>query len=420
MTRALMLPARSQGRVPPRRAVLLGIPVVVSILLAFGCGGGSNSGGNNGGSGSGSDQNVQALHVDAGPAGNYANGAFTSIIICTPGSSSCQTITGVLVDTGSSGLRVLSSALTLNLPQQKDSNGNAIAECNQFQDGFTWGPVQSADIQIAGEKASAVPIQVIGSPSFPVPTGCTNTGLSSEDTLQTLGANGILGLGSFRQDCGGACAVTGSGNPGLYFTCPSSGCVQTAEALANQVQNPVWMFSTDNNGVLIELPSVATGGAGPFSGSLIFGIGTQSNNGLGNATVFTLNPQGEFTTVFNHHSVTGFIDSGSNGLFFLDSNSTGLPTCTGSQNASSFYCPSSTQQFSATNQGANGASNQVTFAVSNANALFSVPGAVAFSDLAGPNPGFFDFGLPFFYGRNVFSAIEGQSTSAGVGPYWAY
>ena len=34
--------------------------------------------------------------------------------------------------------------------------------------------------------------------------------------------------------------------------------------------------------------------------------------------------------------------------------------------------------------------------------------------------GGFDFGLPFFMGRHVFTAIEGQSTSAGNGPYMAY
>ena len=56
--------------------------------------------------------NVQAITVNAGPSGNTANGAFTSVTVCTPGRSTCQTIDGILVDTGSSGLRILSSALT--------------------------------------------------------------------------------------------------------------------------------------------------------------------------------------------------------------------------------------------------------------------------------------------------------------------
>jgi len=40
--------------------------------------------------------------------------------------------------------------------------------------------------------------------------------------------------------------------------------------------------------------------------------------------------------------------------------------------------------------------------------------------LGGPNPGTFDWGLPFFYGLNVYTAIEGQNTPAGTGPYVAY
>ena len=35
--------------------------------------------------------------------------------------------------------------------------------------------------------------------------------------------------------------------------------------------------------------------------------------------------------------------------------------------------------------------------------------------------GGFDWGLPFFFGRNVFVAIQGQSTRpGGTAPYWAY
>src|ERR1700684_3171714 len=65
-------------------------------------------------------QNVAPIVVNAGPANNYANGACATVTVCVPGTSTCQTIDGMLVDTGSSGLRILSSALTSGrLPQQK-------------------------------------------------------------------------------------------------------------------------------------------------------------------------------------------------------------------------------------------------------------------------------------------------------------
>jgi hypothetical protein len=32
----------------------------------------------------------------------------------------------------------------------------------------------------------------------------------------------------------------------------------------------------------------------------------------------------------------------------------------------------------------------------------------------------FGWGLPFFFGRTVFLAIEGQPTPAGAGPYYAF
>jgi hypothetical protein len=84
-------------------------------------------------------QNIQAIVVNAGPTNNYFNGAFTSVTICAPGqSTACQTINGVLVDTGSTGLRVLASALSLSLRQQTAANGASIVECAQFLDGFTW------------------------------------------------------------------------------------------------------------------------------------------------------------------------------------------------------------------------------------------------------------------------------------------
>ena len=365
-------------------------------------------------------QNVQPITVDAGPTNNYANGVFTSVTICVPGNdASCQTISGILVDTGSSGLRILSSLVSLPLPQQTGSSGNPIVECAQFQDGYTWGPVQLADIKIAGEQANGVPVQVVGASGFPmVPDACTSSGLISEDTLDTLGANGILGVGPFRQDCGIGCAIGGSSNPGFYYACSSASCEPAVESLSQQLQNPVWLFAKDNNGVIVELPSVSPLGATNLAGSLVFGIGTEANNALGAATVFTLDLQGTFTTIYKGQTYSSsFIDTGSNGIYFLDSGTTQLPLC---QDDSSFYCPPSAQGFSATNRGVNGATGSVTFTVGNADAIFANPIFFVFSNLGGPNPGTFDWGLPFVFGRHVFTAIELQNTPAGPGPYFAY
>jgi hypothetical protein len=390
--------------------------LLVSAACAFcmGCGGSSSPKTN---AIAQSGQNVAPITVNSGPTGNYANGGFTSVTLCVPGTSTCQTIDGVLVDTGSFGLRILSSALTVALPQQNAPSGNPVVECFPFVASYTWGPVKTADFEIAGERANSLPVQILSDTDFKVPSGCLSFGVPSADTLGALGAHGILGVWLFAQDCGGACEQTGGANPGLYYECPSSGCVVTGEALAQQVTNPVALFSTDNNGVIIELPAV-TGGEASVSGSLVFGIGTESNNGLGSAAVYTPGANGFLTVSYNGTSYNqSFIDSGSNGIFFLDNASSGLPNCA---TATGFYCPSSTKGFSVTNKGNNGTSGSVAFSVANAESLFSNPADFVFADLAGPNPNSFDWGLPFFFGRNVFVAIEGKSTPSIPGPYWAY
>lgn len=338
--------------------------------------------------------------------------------VCVPGTSTCQTINDILVDTGSYGLRILAPALTLSLPAQTDGSGNPIGECAPFLAAFTWGPVATADVHISGETASNMPLQVIGAANFPAPPADCPNGLPPADTVSSLGAYGILGIGPFIQDCGAACVTGGASNPGLYYSCPSSGCVITTESLQNQVQNPVASFPADNNGVLIQLPALGAQGAATASGSLIFGIGTQSNNGLGSAQVYTTDDLGEFATVYNGSSYSSsFIDSGSTGIFFLSSSVADIAQCTGAN--AGYYCPSQTLNLTAQNVGQNGTSGTVAFSIANAGQLFST-GNAAFNDLGGPDPGTFDWGMPFFFGRSVFVAIDGQQTPAGPGPYWAY
>lgn len=384
-----------------RRFIAL-VPIIV--LMSIAACGGSSSGDSSGTPPVGT--NVATLTVDLGPTQNSVNTPFVTLTVCSPGSASnCHIIDHIEVDTGSYGLRIISSALPSSfvLPQELDATGAPVVECAVFVDGVSWGPVKTADIQVAGETASAVPVQIIGDPGFPaVPTECSSLG-TNENTVAKFGANGILGVGPFVED------------DGDYFTCPQGVCAQTVPDLALEVSNPVAFFAADNNGVLVEFPAVSASGATSLTGTLIFGIGTQSNNGLGNATIYTLDPSsGNVSVTYKGNTLSNsFLDSGSNANYFPDST---IPVC-----QSGFYCPPSTLSLSATIT--SGASAVVPFSVANADDLFSGnPAGIAFVNLGAPNPdsGSFDWGLPFFFGRNVYTAIAGQNTPGGIGPYVAF
>src|SRR4051812_16492133 len=57
--------------------------------------------------------NVLPITVDGSLCSNtlYPNKPCVSVTVCTPGTSTCQTINDILLDTGSWGLRVFKSAL---------------------------------------------------------------------------------------------------------------------------------------------------------------------------------------------------------------------------------------------------------------------------------------------------------------------
>ena len=456
---------------------VLTLALVGTLWMAAACGSGSSSststaasatpggtlastGGSAGNTIAGPAPNVAALTVNTGP-----NFLFTSVTVCAPGTSSCATIPNVLVDTGSYGLRILASpqgatgtAITsLGLTQVRASNNLPLLECVTFLDhSYIWGPIERADVMIADETAGNLPIQIIGDPQFleDVPGDCGDGNPAhNENSFQTLGTNGILGIGLFIEDCGTVCAPPNP-PPGPYYAC-SAGGAGTCEGLlngnqnnatsvpvGNQVSNPVAFFVHDNNGTIIQLPAIPSGGETSVAGSLVFGIGTQSNNGLGNATVLSVvttkagagssNP-GSFTTQFGGQAYPdSFIDSGSNAFYFLDSatlapilGGNALPPCPQSgafsndSSISSFYC--GTLSSSATNVGSNGASTVVHIGVANAETLF-MSNNEAFDTVAGPNSGSFDWGMPFFFGRNVYTAIEGVTPPSGVpaGPFVAY
>jgi hypothetical protein len=415
------------------RALKIGVCAALC-LSAVACGGSDGAASNGGGTPPPPPQqtgNTASVIIDSGPAAasGSVNTMFTTVTVCVPGSTTnCQTIDHIQVDTGSYGLRLLSSVLTLTLPVETLADGDSLAECTQFVDGFSWGPVVTADLEIAGETAHSLPVQAIGDSRFTnIPTECSGTGGTEEDTVATFGANGILGIGPFELDCGDCDTVA---NNGFYYDCTTS-CAGTMVPANLQVPNPVTHFAVDNNGAIVVLPSVAAGGASNVMGSLIFGIDTQSDNASGTQTVLTVDDDAELLMTFNGQTLANsFIDSGSNGIFFADSS---IVTCTApaddpTSQIVNFYCPANTLTLPITIQGMNGTmTNNLTFDVGNAITMLNSSDSSdfdAFPQLAGTLPpgnvGTFDFGLPFFYGRRVAVAVQGATTTVGTGPYIAF
>lgn len=349
------------------------------------------------------------------------NFPMVSVKVCAPGTGAalnCSVIDNVLVDTESFGLRLFASVIpTLNsLPLQMQGAQN-VAECESFGSGNTWGTVRTADVSLSSEVASSVPIQVIADPTLAatIPTGTNGCLTGTNMTTPTdLGANGILGIGTSPNDCGAACQ--NGLVAGAYYVCTVSSCTPAQVNIVDQVTNPVTKFTTDNNGVIVEMAQVPDTGAATATGTLVFGIDTQSNNALSgtNATILPTNIWGDMDAVFEGrtYSKGAFFDSGSSGLYFQST--------TLSKASNGFYTPTAPTGLSAVFTAANSATATVKFNVSNSVTLIN-SGNYAFNNLGVALFNGIDIGMPFFYGRHMYYGISGQSpSSAGAGPYVAY
>ncbi|RQZ11942.1 DUF3443 domain-containing protein [Burkholderia sp. Bp9031] len=404
---------------------LLSLAAATAMLVTAcgggGDGGGGGSGGGNGGGSSVSDgntANTAVITVGTGVA-RVINIPTVNVKICAPGTSNCQVVSNVLVDTASYGLRLVGSAVSgvLNNLPKVTSGGAPVAECGKFVSSYTWGTVRTVDLSIGTEQASSLPVQIIGDlGTSNVPSSCTNGGMSA-NTASDLGANGILGIGPAPFDCGTTCATSTSATNNNYYACPNgnSSCAVTLVPISQQVANPVHRFATDNNGVIVQMPNISSSGQGSATGLLTFGIGTQSNNALGASTVLTSTTTGDVSATFLGGSVTAFFDTGSNAYFFNDSSQKICSTNT------QFYCPSSTTTYTATLTGQNGTSGGVSMPVANADTLFANASTFAFNDIAGPfgTAGWLDLGLPHFYGKTIYFGMD-KTASGGAQPYVAF
>lgn len=403
---------------------LLSVAAATAMLVTA-CGGGDDNNGGSGNGGSsvsdGNTANTAVITVGTGVA-HVINIPTVNVKICVPGTTNCQVVNNVLVDTASYGLRLVSSALSsgvLNNLPQTTSGGAPVAECGKFVSSFTWGSVRTVDLSIGSEQAGSLPVQIIGDlGTSNVPSSCSNNGArTSANTASDLGANGILGIGPAPVDCGTSCATSTSATSNNYYACPNgnSSCAVALVPVAQQVANPVQRFATDNNGVIVQMPSISSNGQGSATGLLTFGINTQSNNALGASTVLTSTTAGDVDATFLGGSVTAFFDTGSNAYFFNDSSQKTCSTNT------QFYCPSSTTTYTATLTGKNGTSGGVSMPVANADALFSNSSTFAFNDIAGPfgPAGWLDLGMPHFYGKTIYFGMD-RTGSGGAQPYVAF
>ena len=395
--------------------------------------------------------NVAPVTVDGGPAALAAgtsgytafNEPYVTVTICAPGSTNnCQTIDHIILDTGSIGLRILrpviDPGLLAALPVESDGSSNPVGECYQYVNSYAFGSVRQVDFSIAGEKVAGLPFQVIADTGgfATVPAQCSSGGGSAILTVQDLGANGILGVGTTATDCGVLCTGTDGSSAATYYDCPASGCASVVARASNaappfeQLPNPVAAFPVDNNGTIITLPSVPQRGVGSLSGTVIFGIGTQPNNTLAAMTVLPVTTSasrfgpGVLTATYKGQQLSqSFFDSGSNEFFFVD---TSLAACT-DKFFVSFYCPPEPTTVTTLVTAANGATANISFVLYNplnvAASATAAPGLGINPSLVVPplpSSNSFDFGLPFFFGRTVYTAIEGRQAGGLTGPFVAY
>lgn len=367
-----------------------------------------------------------------------------SIKICTPGTSNCQVISNILLDTGSTGLRLYSQAISIPLGTVQASSGVPYGECYQFGSAVSyWGTVQTADVYLGGagltgEKISSLNFQVMNSTFKSVPTDCSQNGtfqISSGPDFD--GYNGLIGIQPFTLDCGENC--TPDSAAAIYYTCPTNSSTCSNVSLmpsSMQVPNPVARLGSDGNGFVVQVPTVAENGAASLSGGfVVFGIGTQSDNQPSGVTVIPNDSYGSFLTVFDGQSLPySFIDSGSNDLAFPTPNSSTIPSCSFSLggNTITMFCPQSPESFTAILTSNSGSSNQlnVGFQLMNGETAWEDPVNTIYSNIGEPITDgtlsgngssvaqTFDWGLPIFFGKTIYFGMENSSIPGlGSGPF---
>lgn len=442
-----------------RRHALAGLCCAVLVLALAACGGGGGGGSNGAAGGGGNGAPTTPIVVDGGPQ-NVLNAPFVSVTVCVPGTATCQTIDHVLLDTGSTGLRLMASVLNSNLalPAETDGSGNPLRECYAYVTSYVWGSMVTADVSIAGQKQANAPVHLIGDAAAGAPAAqCTSVANADfaafinqpsatstlTDTVASFAANGILGVSpAGTQDCGTYCAPGTLEPPSVlanfYYSCPTSTtCTPTTAALGSQASNPIALLNGGQvNGIVVSLPPIGEPGAASATGTLTLGVSTDAGTTPpATARFYGLDSNALFSTQFNGTSYLGVVDSGTALYVFSDA---ALASCAVGASVE-LFCPASTSALSASFSEASdvlharGTSGTVGFFIQNyANVLnidtvapdIGTPCGLYLSgtcytatatDTTQSLP-FFIWGLPFYFGRTVYFVYPGAAAGSVLGP----
>ncbi len=368
---------------------IFGTGGILAILLSLsGCGGSSSSPSTpapscTGGTPQGLSDTASPLPVYESTCAGTVNIPVVTLHICVPDTSTCQDVPNILVDFGSTGLR-LSHTLPIagELPQEQ-IGGQPLYECYYFESGYNYGPVVTATVTLDG-RSVPVPVQISNS-SLSAPCGNIVSPTSPSAPFQPY-YNGILGVLFPRYDNLDSSAI--------YLEGSQSSVVSPSQS--ETVQNPVYHLPTDSNdGVLLTISTKVSPNQGSpgFTGSLSFGAPTTGTN-------LQTDSNGMINATYNVNETSfpkeAFFDTGSNGFFFDNSL---IPQCTG--NDSGFFCGNASSQTVTFSSPTSSSSSKFTFSIVSAQTLFAT-GNTVFSTLGGFQSDLFDAGFPaFLYGHNI-------------------
>jgi len=372
-----------------------------AMLFISGC----NGGGGSSGSSSQSANNQLPVVVDRGVNESAPlNRPFVTVTLCVPGTNTCQTIDHVLLDSGSDGLRVPASVLAnrSSYPQLMSPTSQPLYTCANYAAGYDFGSVNTADVKLGGLTAKAVPFQIIddSQPQIGIPDSCNSSG--SYFDFVAAGQNAIVGIRNWVYD------------EDRSYTCNDGGCTEINNLPESMlIGSPIIRIPGNNNGASIQFPSVPANGAQSFIGVLTIGINTQANNSIGSDVSLLYTRDSLFKASYNNVNQASTFDSGTPYIIFTDN---GIPLCNAGA-AEGFYCPVSPMLINAVFSNFDGG-NQVNASYLLQNPLIYYDNAVANNTLlpyaGAPCSGcesfadsIFLWGLPYFYGKTIYSGFPG-------------